>query len=345
LPRPGRIIPHYARPRARRFKLWNLNLANNKVIATVEKLFFESPAKAPLSSTERSRLHRARKRAANETHQGAPTALPAVSAPPIVPETVAPRKEPASAFSNAVALVAAVALGGVAAFFSVSGMVEVFPGAPVAVMVLAASLEAGKLTIAGWLAANWSATGWKLRTVLVALVTGLALINAAGVFGKLVEAHVGAAATARSGISERMEVVDARLASQSATVADLDHRISQIDTAVDESTRRGRVGTAMALVDQQRKTRDGLVENRQAASATLIEMQAQRAALTAERERIEAAMGPVQYLAVLVGTDAETAVRWLILLMVLCCDPAAIALTIAVAGARENRRRPCRSPL
>lgn len=271
--------------------------------------------------------------------------MPAVSAPPIVPETVAPRKEPASAFSNAVALVAAVALGGVAAFFSVSGMVEVFPGAPVAVMVLAASLEAGKLTIAGWLAANWSATGWKLRTVLVALVTGLALINAAGVFGKLVEAHVGAAATARSGISERMEVVDARLASQSATVADLDHRISQIDTAVDESTRRGRVGTAMALVDQQRKTRDGLVENRQAASATLIEMQAQRAALTAERERIEAAMGPVQYLAVLVGTDAETAVRWLILLMVLCCDPAAIALTIAVAGARENRRRPCRSPL
>jgi hypothetical protein len=122
-----------------------------------------------------------------------------------------------------------------------------------------------------------------------------------------------------------------RLASQSATVADLDHRISQIDTAVDESTRRGRVGTAMALADQQRKTRDGLSATRQAASATLIETQAQRAALTAEQERVEAAMGPVQYLAVMVGTDAETAVRWLILLMVLCCDPAAIALTIAVA--------------
>jgi hypothetical protein len=30
-----------------------------------------------------------------------------------------------------------------------------------------------------------------------------------------------------------------------------------------------------------------------------------------------------------------TAVRWLILLMVMCCDPAAIALTIAVAGARR----------
>jgi hypothetical protein len=74
---------------------------------------------------------------------------------------------------------------------------------------------------------------------------------------------------------------------------------------------------------------------REAARAALIEMQKQRAALTAETTRIEAAAGPVQYLATMAGTDAETAVRWLILLMVLCCDPAAIALTIAVAGARS----------
>jgi hypothetical protein len=45
-------------------------------------------------------------------------------------------------------------------------------------------------------------------------------------------------------------------------------------------------------------------------------MQTQRAALTAETARVEAAAGPLQYLAVMVGTD-ETAVRWLILLMVL----------------------------
>jgi len=58
--------------------------------------------------------------------------------------------------------------------------------------------------------------------------------------------------------------------------------------------------------------------------------------LTAEKVRVEAAAGPVQYLATMVDTDSETAVRWLILLMVLCCDPAAIALTIAVAGARSR---------
>jgi hypothetical protein len=125
------------------------------------------------------------------------------------------------------------------------------------------------------------------------------------------------------------------LTSQSATIADLDHRVSRIDAAVDEATRRGRMAGAMNLAERQRSTRDSLSAQRQAATAKLIEMQTQRAALTAETARVEAVAGPVQYLATMVGMDAETAVRWLILLMVLCCDPAAIALTIAVACARS----------
>ena len=87
-------------------------------------------------------------------------------------------------------------------------MAEIFPGAPVAVMVLAATMEAGKLVIAGWLAAHWRQTSWKMRSVMVALVAGLALINAAGVFGKLVEAHVSVAATSRSGVTERLEALE-----------------------------------------------------------------------------------------------------------------------------------------
>ena len=300
--------------------------------AIMENLFVESPV-------HRAQLFEALDRAtkqADESSQEASTALPRVAAPSIAPDVVAPLREAPSALSNAVALVAAVALAVVAAFFSIGGMIEVFPGAPVAVMAFAASMEAAKLVIAGWLAANWSIARWRLRTVLVALLTGLALINAAGVFGKLVEAHVAVAATARAGVSERMEVVDARLTPQLATLADLDRRISQIDAAVDESTRRGRMVGAMNLADQQRKTRDALVTTRQAAAAALIETRAQRAALTAEKARVEAAAGPVQYLATMANTDSETAVRWLILLMVLCCDPAAIALTIAVAGARSR---------
>jgi len=174
-----------------------------------------------------------------------------------------------------------------------------------------------------------------MRAVLVTLVAGLALINAAGVFGKLVEAHVSVAASTRSSVTERIEALDARVKAQAGVVADLDSRVAQIDRAVDESTRRGRVTRAIDIATQQRVTRDGLDTQRQAATATLVGLQAQRAALAGERVRVQASSGPVQYLAMIAGAEPEAAVRWLILLMVLCCDPAAIALTVAATSARR----------
>jgi small neutral amino acid transporter SnatA (MarC family) len=82
---------------------------------TVENLFVESPVhRAELFSA----LDRATKQA-DESRRSAPRALPMVAAPSsIAPDAVAPLTEPASAFSNAFALVAAVALPSVAAFFS-----------------------------------------------------------------------------------------------------------------------------------------------------------------------------------------------------------------------------------
>jgi hypothetical protein len=268
----------------------------------------------------------------------APDAPASVSAAPASVSAV-PVPQRRERTSRTFAVMAALALATVAAYFSVAGMAEIFPGDPVGVMVLAATMEAGKLVIAGWLAAHWRQTSWKMRSVMVALVAGLALINAAGVFGKLVEAHVSVAATARSGVGERIEALDARVVAQTAAVADLASRIAQIDRAVEESTRRGRVTRALNIVAQERATRDGLDTQRQAATATLVGLQAQRAALAGERSRNEASAGPIQYLAMMVGAAPEVAVRWLILLMVLCCDPAAIALTVAAAGSRARESK------
>jgi hypothetical protein len=311
------------------------NRAPRLVATKVENISVEPSGKAPLPETKRSRPRPAPKRTKATKAKGkqeAPSAPLTVSAAPTVPEAVPATPERAS---GAFALVAALALATVAAYFSVTGMAEIFPGAPVAVMVLAATMEAGKLVVAGWLAAHWRRVGWKMRSVMVALVAGLALINAAGVFGKLVEAHVSVAASARSSVTERIETLDARVTAQSATVADLDSRVAQIDRAVDESTRRGRVTRAINIATQQRVTRDGLDTQRQAATATLVGLQTQRAALVGERFRIEASAGPIQYLAMMAGAAPEAAVRWLILLMVLCCDPAAIALTVAATSSRR----------
>ena len=62
----------------------------------------------------------------------------------------------------------------------------------------------------------------------------------------------------------------------------------------------------------------------------------ERAALGAKERQMETEAAPIRYVAELIGadTDSERAIRWLIALMVLCCDPLAIALTAAVSARR-----------
>jgi hypothetical protein len=74
-----------------------------------------------------------------------------------------------------------------------------------------------------------------------------------------------------------------------------------------------------------------LVRRNECVPNRLVVLRAERAKLDGEQQRVEASTGPVRYLAVMAGMDTETAARWLTLLMVLTCDPAAIALTVAAS--------------
>jgi hypothetical protein len=253
---------------------------------------------------------------------------PVATAMAIPPPGAAPRD---GRLANVVAYVAAGSLATVAAYFSVSGMTEMFPGAPGAIMALAGTMEATKLITAGWLARHWRSTGGVLRAVLITLVAGLATINAAGVYGRLVEAHVGVTVAAASSIGERIGALDARLGAQTKTVAAVDQRLGEIDTAIGKLTEKGRAVTALNAIASQRKAREALAADRLREAAVLVDLRSDRAKLDAERLRAEAANGPIVYMAAMLGVPVELAIRWLILLMVLCCDPTAIALTVAAS--------------
>jgi len=248
----------------------------------------------------------------------------------------APAREraPDSRFANLTAYLAAATLAAVAAYFSVSGMEEIFPGAPVAIIALAGTMEATKLVTAGWLARHWRSTGALLRAVLIVLVTGLAAINAAGVYGRLVEAHVAVTVAASSSIEERIGALEARLEAQERTVARIDQRINEIDAAIAKLTQQGRAAVALNAIAGQRKTREALLAERLKEAAVLVSLRAEHAKLEGERKRAEAANGPVVYLAAMLGIPVELALRWLILVMVLTCDPTAIALTVAASVRR-----------
>lgn len=259
-------------------------------------------------------------------------------------------RAPARHAIDVTAYVVAVGLASVAALFSIRGMVTLFPGAPVLIIAMASMMEAGKLVTAGWLAKRWRATVWVWRGVLVVLVAGLALINAAGVYAQLVAAHVGDRGAATSAIETQDATLAARIDVQAHTVADLDRRLGQIDSAIEEAAKRGKTRTALTAIEDQKKARAGLAGERKREASTLAALQAERASVAAAGRAAALEAVPIHYVAAVFGiADSEEAIRWLIALMVLCCDPLAIALTAAASAGRHrgeapDRPRPGRRP-
>jgi hypothetical protein len=276
--------------------------------------------------------------------------LPPVDASPIVPtatqsevDGATPPAQPrqrhgAGAAIDVAAYTAAVALAGAAAFFSVKGMVTLFPGAPLAIIGMAAAMESAKLITAGWLARRWRATAPVWRLLLVVLVFGLAVINAAGVYAQLVSAHVGERGAATSDIEAKDAALAAKIEVAVHNVADLDRRLNQVDVAIEEAAKRGKTNAALSAMEGQRKARGALADRRQREGVALADFKTERATLGAKGKQIETEAAPIRYVAELLGADAdsERAIRWLIALMVLCCDPLAIALTAAASARRTG---------
>jgi hypothetical protein len=63
-------------------------------------------------------------------------------------------------------------------------------------------------------------------------------------------------------------------------------------------------------------------------------LQAEKAAVEGERRVVEADLGPVKYLATLLGADDESVMRWFILAIALLLDLAAVLLPLAATRTR-----------
>jgi hypothetical protein len=130
----------------------------------------------------------------------------------------------------------------------------------------------------------------------------------------------------------------ARIEVAAHTVSDLDRRLGQIDAAVEEAAKRGRTNAALSAIEGQRRPVRGssMSAMRRPAAA----LKAERAQVAAKGRQAETEAAPIRYVAELLGADAdaERAIRWLIALMVLCCDPLANRPDRGGFGAAANRR-------
>ncbi len=279
------------------------------------------PTAKDRTAAERSRRYR-RKRKAKVREVPAP-----------LPASVTPVTRHDGRGVTVCATVAALALATVSAWFSITGMTAVFVGATLPVIGMGVALELGKLSAVACLGRRYGAA--PLRAALVALVGVLMALNAIGAYGFLAKAHIGDSIAGEMAVAGRAADTDARIQVQAGVVADLDRRIAQIDGAVEKTTATGRTGAAMALAEQQRKARAELVTRHTGEAKTLAGLQVEKASIDSERKVVEADLGPVRYLATLLGAGDQDVLRWFILVVALLLDPAAVLLLLAASSPRR----------
>jgi hypothetical protein len=279
------------------------------------------PAVKDKTAAERSRRYRRKRK----------TKVREVPAPFPAPVTPVTRHD--SRGVTVCATVAALALATVSAGFSITGMTAVFVGATLPVIGMGVALELGKLSAVACLGRRYGSP--VLRAALIILIAVLMGLNAIGAYGFLAKAHIEHAVAGETAVAGRAADIDARLNVQAGVMADLDRRIAQIDSAVETATRKGRTGSAMQLADQQRKVRAELVAQRTTEAKALAWLRVEKASVEGQRKVVEADLGPVRYLATLIGAGDQDVLRWFILVVALLLDPAAVLLLLAASSARR----------
>jgi hypothetical protein len=232
-----------------------------------------------------------------------------------------------------------LSIAGVAAWYSIAGLMAIFSGSVVAIAIMVGVLEIGKLVTASWLHSNWKAASWWMKTYLTTAVFVLMLITSLGIFGFLSKAHLEHSISTGGTNELRITNLERQIGNQQRTITDAEKVLSQLDQTVqvllDADRIRGESG-ALATRKGQSEERSALNENINAAYDRIEQYQEELTPLTQEKLAIEVEVGPLKYIAELIygdeaGNHFDEAVRWVILLLIFVFDPLAVALLLVAS--------------
>ena len=213
--------------------------------------------------------------------------------------------------------IAALFIAGSAAFFSVFGLSKLFAGAMIPVIIMASSLEIGKLVSASFLYRYWTKiTGWLKIYMTVGVVT-LVFITSAGIFGFLSNAYQGA-------------TVD--FEKQSATLLYKEDRLEQLEE--DKSYLKDELKQSLsALPDNyptaKRKLREEYNPKVLSINDEILDIKQDISDLKVGMVQTGVDVGPAIYIARAFETDIDTVVKFFIFILIFVFDPLAVSLVVA----------------
>ena len=221
--------------------------------------------------------------------------------------------------------ITAIALSAIAAFYSVVGLAQIFPGSFWPIVIMGSILEGAKLVTVSWLYNNWNDTVRAMRYYFSIAVLLLMAITSMGIFGYLSKAHLD------SNVTINANTVQIKTLETQEKIAK--ERLTYL------LQRAGDPATASRKIDQQI----------QETQAELKRITNEKLPLMAEENKLAAEIGPIKYIAELFYSKddpnfIDKAVRAVIIIIIIVFDPLAILLLIAAQQSYKNGNVPIEEP-
>ena len=232
------------------------------------------------------------------------------------------------------ALIAGLLLSGTAAYYSIVGLMAIFPGSTLAIVSMGASLEFAKLVVASWLYQNWKIAPTFLKGVFSTGVLILMFFTSMGIFGFLSKSHLEHTATMGADTTYQIVSAEQRVTSKEKTVKLLERQIDSIDNSMASYIEQGKITAGLQQRNRLKADRAALEKQRQDAEAELIELNTNLNVLKTTNAKREVEVGPLKYIAEMIYGDTaqdhfDSAVRAVIIIIVAVFDPLAVLLLIA----------------
>jgi hypothetical protein len=244
---------------------------------------------------------------------------------------------------------AALFIASAAAFFSVTGLSKLFAGASTAVILMASSLEFGKLISAGFLYNYWDKINKALRTYLLVGVGVLILITSAGIYGFLTSAYQ-VTADQLGVVDKQVELVELKKERFQEQLDGYTSEKKQLAESISELSK----GLSNNVIQYKDKETGEIITTTSSSTRRALERQLNDAKSERERvsQRIEVLsdsitsldikvlniqqssevageVGPLKFIAEATGKPMNTIVNWFALFIVFVFDPLAVTLVIA----------------
>lgn len=231
------------------------------------------------------------------------------------------------------------------AVFSILGIGMLFSGSYISAMIMATSLEFGKITSISFLYRYWKNVSTFLRTYLITAIVTLALITSLGVFGWLSAAYQGS--SLKYEITQQqisvLEGQKTQLDSQSEISTNRIKELSSLRSSQEDRMSEALNNTVLARNPTQfRQVQEQNLQLIRDTESSVSDEQKKLESLRGQRLDIDKRIADIrmeniktkdvvtfQFVADSIGLSLNTTVKWFIVVIIVVFDPLAVCLILS----------------